>query len=193
MVLSFADPPPLNIAFFAYLRAQEITTRAQDACLDADIVISLGEVDLDALAEVVPAGKPALAVLGPNDSRQVPPTFKVLHGSGFQFKEWRVAGFSGAPRRGRSEGLYYSENESRSLLEALPACDLFLTHAPPAGLAKSGGTGERGFESVSAYVASKPPIYHFYAHPELNTTEDNEETLFAGVNGLLFPPPLEFC
>lgn len=188
-----ATPAPLNIVCFAHNNLQTISQQTQAECLSADLIIALGDVNLDALAEILPDNKPALAVLGPNDPREVPLPFRALHASGFAFRGWRIAGFSGAPKvRQETPGIYVSEAEAQTLFASLPPCDLLVTHAPPAGLYESGLGPDQGFEALRRYMEEKPPIYHFYAHPQGEAAEEVGESLSVGVYHYLKPPPLHF-
>jgi hypothetical protein len=188
-----ANTPPLNLVVFSNNDLAFVDPEIQAACLGADMVVSLGGVNLHALAEILPQGKPALAVLGPRDSREVPLPFQALHASGFTFRGWRIAGFSGSPRwRRESQGIYISEPEAEALLGQLPPCDLLLTHAPPTQLTEAGLRPELGFPALDRYLLEKPPIYHFYAHPTDEAAEEFGQSLSVGVCGYLKPPTLYY-
>jgi hypothetical protein len=189
------EPNPLNAVFFSYYDLTTIQPEIIDRCSAADIIIALGGVNLDLLAASIPPGKPALAVLGPKDSREVPQPFRPLHANGFSFRGWKIAGFSGAPRGNRVvPGNYIGDDEAEVLLSGLPACDILLTHAPPAtSLRESEIRPDQGFTALDVYLRDKPPIYHFYAHPEGEQYEDLGTTMSIGVSGSLVPPALVYC
>lgn len=158
-----------------------------------DLVVSLGGVDLFQVAQALPAGKPALCVLGPDDERQVPPQFRLLHRSGFSFRGWDLAGLSGAHRLGKGPGLYLTDDDSQALLGNFTQCSIFFTHAHPRGLSSSGTDPRFGMPALDTYLQTRPPIYHFYAHPRETTVEEYGGCLSIGVNGIFRPPtPLEF-
>lgn len=191
-----SPPPPLTLALFAFVPSFSGRDDYAQACARADLVVSLGGCDLEELAAILPPGKPALCVLGPRDPREAPPPFRVLHGNGFNFRGWRVAGLSGAPLVGRqATGNFISELDAAALLEPLPACDIFLTHAAPGGideLAPAGGYARHGLVSIFEYVRNKAPIYHFWASPESEAAHEFDETITIGVCGELLTPPLQY-
>lgn len=191
-----AQPRPLTLALFSYLEELTDTERVAQDCARADLVVSLGAVNLEQLVRAMPQGKPALCVLGPRDRPEVPPPFRVLHGNGFTFRGWRIAGLSGALLRGRgAAGNYVSELDASTLLEALPPCDILLTHAPPSGIdafERSGIHHTLGLVSIVEYLEIKRPLYHFFAHPYAEDVEEySDDTLSVGVHGQLLTPPLE--
>lgn len=189
-----ADPNPLNLAVFSFFDVAQIQPEMADRCAAADLVVALGGVDLHGLARSIPPGKPALAVLGPKDPREVPLPFRPLHGNGFAFRGWKIAGFSGAPRGPRLQpGNFLSEEEAEAVLGNLPACDIFLSHAPPTMLRESGTRPEQGFLAIDNYLRQKPPIYHLYANPSREDGEEVGESFCIGACGPLFPPPLIYC
>lgn len=190
-------PDPIRLLVVA----NDPTLRGDDdelrgAASVVDLVVSLGGVDLFQVAQALPHGKPALCVLGPEDERQVPPQFRLLHRSGFNFRGWDLAGLSGGQRIARGPGLYLSDDDSEALLGNFPQCSIFFTHAYPQGLVDSGTEPRFGMQALDDYLRSRPPIYHFYAHPHATTVEaygHDGQTLSIGVNGLFQPPTaLEF-
>lgn len=191
-----AQPRPLVMALFSHLDPLPDRDEYTQACAQADLVVSLGGVDLAQLAQLLPQGKPALCVLGPRDPRDVPAPFRVLHGNGFSFRGWRIAGLSGAllPSQG-AQGNYVSELDASTLLEALPPCDILLTHAPPSGIdafERSGIHHSMGLVSIVEYLEIKRPLYHFFAHPYIEDAEEySDDTLSVGVYEHLLTPPLE--
>lgn len=192
---AYAAAPSLNIAFFAHTTLTGVEDEVRSVCEDADLVVGLGNVDLNRLAALLPANKPALCVLGGRDAERQPPApFRVLHGSGVTFKDWRVAGICGGIRQGPGAGFFTDEAEADALLSKMPSCDLFLTHVPPAGLPH----GDRGLDAITRYVAAHEPIYHFYAHDgndhvdDIVGIEDVGLTWTVGVSGMLYPDTLQF-
>jgi hypothetical protein len=183
---------PLNVVFFAETSLDDIDEATIDILDSCDLVVGLGHVSLQRLVEHMPANKPALCVLGPNDPAQPPAPFRRLHANGVNFHDWRIAGFGGAPRRSRAEGFYVSEPEALGLLSDLPACDVLLSYAPPPGLETMRFAPQATFPPLGAYITDKPPIYHFYAHPRENVAESLDEALVVGVHGMLYPPALVF-
>jgi len=187
-------PAPLSLFLVAntsFLSADDPVLL--DGCSRADLVVSLGGVDLTVVAQALPPRKPALCVLSPEDSQQMPRPFRVLHGSGFSFRDWQLAGLSGAAKLGPAGGgLYLADDEAEALLFSLPAADIFFSHAYPTDLAQSGINSIYGMKPLDSYLRQNPPIYHFYAHPTDNTLEEGENHLSVGVNGTYLTPPLEY-
>lgn len=185
-------PSPLRVAVFSYWDAPSVSTEIAEACSRADLVITLGGVNLDVLSGALDPRQPALAVLGPKDEPQVPRPFRPLHANGFVFRGWRVAGLSGAPRlRSAVPGNYMTEQEAEKLLGGLAPCDLLVTHAPPANyLQQSAVSVEMGFDALATYLREKPPIYHFYAHTAETVVEAFEYTAEIGVCGFFGPPEM---
>lgn len=212
VVAPIPDPDPLKVFFIAndpYLTESEELLKVISG---VDMVISLGGVNLEILAKCVPVGKPAFCVRGPRDNTRVPPPFIDLNGNGYTVREhWHIAGLAGSPKMPNSaEGLYVSEEEAQSLLKPLPAADIFLSHAPSAGLKQSNINPYQSFEILDKYFEARLPIYHFYAHPTETTAEEvriaqpsvqgRDEYLAIGVCGQLIcdgksedRPALIFC
>lgn len=208
--MNLPEPPDLQLALFSFFNPLTLPDEIIDICDAADIVVSLGGVNLDVLAEAIPENKPAIAIIGPRDERHVPQPFRPLHASGFSFRGWRIAGFSGAPAGPRNvPGNYVSEAEAERLLSSLPPCDILLSHAPPATLLQNSETRpEQGFAAIDEYLVSKQPRYHFYAHPqetvleeileedfdpESDTTQPPLTAIFiVGVAGVFEPPALYY-
>jgi len=191
---AYAAAPNLNVVFFADTDLRGLTELAQSACADADLVVSLGNVNLEELSVLIPPKKPALCVLGDKDpERQPPAPFKVLHAGGVNFKDWRVAGLSGGKRLGTGNGFYIDEEEAKALLDKLPACDLFISHLPPAGLGRTWHGSEPGLHAITSYLQEKNPIYHFYARKDDETVDDIISGMWiVGVNGMLYPESLRY-
>jgi hypothetical protein len=191
---AYAAAPNLNVVFFSDADITTLGDDAASACNDADLVVSLGNVDLERLGSLLPPNKPALCVLGGRDpERQPPAPFRVLHAGGVNFKDWRVAGLSGGKSSGVGNGFHIDEEEATSLLEKLPACDLFISNLPPAGLGRMSQGSEPGLHAITAYLQEKPPIYHFYGRQGASTVDDIINDIWiVGVNGMLYPEALRY-
>jgi Icc-related predicted phosphoesterase len=196
---AYVNTPDLDIVFFSEAHLGNFIEQAEAACAAADLVVALGNLDLVALARLLPARKPALCVLGGQDAEAAPPApFRALHGGGVTFKDWRVAGLSGARRLGPGQGFFIDEEEARELLSDMPSCDLLLSHAPPAGLPLRGRRGiETGLLALAEYISEHEPIYAFYAHDGDDHVDDElgqpgGSTWVVGVSGMLHPAPLRF-
>jgi len=188
---AYAAAPDLNVVFFAETDLIGREEEAASACERAELVVSLGNVDLERLASLLPSNKPALCVLGEDDAEAQPPApFRALHGGGVTFRDWRIGGISGALRQGPGFGFYIDEEEAQGFLSAMPSCDLLLSYLPPASL-----DAKRGLSALDGYIESKEPIYHFHAYRgegTLDRTIGPNPTWAVGVSGILFPDPLRF-
>lgn len=181
---------PLEIVCFASVEVDLEDIELESAVSSADLVVALGNVDLDRLAALLAPDKPALCVRGPQDPDRLPPApFRVLHGNGVVFNGWRIAGLSGGSAQAAipTPGTI-SDQEAASSLGALPDCDLLLSHAPPAGQATP-----HGLKALTRYLTDKPPIYHFYAAESDHQVFHMGETLIVGVHGALIPPALIYA
>lgn len=198
--------PPLNLVCFASRDVELFDDELDQALSGADLVVALGNVNLERIANILDPRQPALAVLGPEDPQKPPPPpFRALHGNGVTFRHWRICGVSGGPRTAQSgeDAFTLAERDAAALIGGLPACDILLTYAPAAGIAAAGdhvAAGEEdgvqvpefppGFAALDAYLEENPPAYHFYAHPHTHVMTSYELTDAIGVCGVLAPPTL---
>jgi len=184
-------PKPIRLLLVANdLTLSPADPELQQAAARADLVISLGGVNLDALKQVMMPQTQGIALLGPRDPVQVPEPFKVVHGSGFTFRQWKIAGISGGQRAGEQSGMYLSDSESISILDALDPCDIFLSHSYPAAL--DGVNKSLAMPSLDEYIRSKVPSIHFYAHPSEIVVGGDDDTLSVGVCGYFQPDAIEY-
>jgi Icc-related predicted phosphoesterase len=200
---AFATAADLNIVLFSESPSGGFDELAQSVCAEADLVVALGNIDLLALAQLLSPRKPALCVRGDKDRETTPPApFRALDGAGVTFKEWRIAGISGARRLGSGGGFVIDEDEARSILKSMPSCDILISHAPPAGLPLRGRRHiETGLYAIREYISAHEPIYSFYSHDgeehvddEIGSFESGTEsgTWTVGVSGMLYLPALRF-
>lgn len=187
---AYYAPPNLRVAFFAEHIIVGSEEDVRESVRDVDLVVSLGGVDLERLSQLLPPNQAALCVLGRDDAEVQPPRpFKALHGGGVTFRDWRIAGLSGALRSTPGPGFYIDEREAEGLLEAMPSCDLLISYLP-----SSLTDSRHGLEALSAYIVNKEPIYCFHAH-QGRETEDRiigEGTWDVGVSGMLVMDDLRF-
>lgn len=181
-------PDPVSFCFLANIPdLRPVAGQISAAVADCDLLVSLGGLDLNQLAALIPEGQPAVAVLGSDDPDVVPEQFTVLHGSGVSFQDWKLAGISGGPGNG-SSGLYLDPDSSLAMLQALAPCDFFFSHSPPAALEEP-LVGP--LPAIDEYIASKYPWAVFYAHPHRTVVEpygQDWDTLALGVHGLYALP-----
>lgn len=186
---------PLQVVCFSTRDVDLSDEELLEAVNAADLVLGLGDVDLDRIAAVIDSKKPALCVLGDHDPRRAPPApFTPLHGSGVIFKGWRIVGLSGGIL-GHSEGRGFSldEDEAASALAQVPACDLLISHAPPVGLELDYALAPAaGLYALNEYVQAVQPLVHLHANEIGHTTTLLGSTLVLGVEGALVVPPFDF-
>lgn len=184
--------PPLEVVVFASAESDLEDPELSSSIATCDLVLALGNVDLDRLALAIGPDKPALCVLGGQDPQRQPPApFRALHGNGVEFNGWRIAGLSGSPTdvaAPADTGARISEGDAGALMGALPACDILITHAPPAGEATPAG-----LRAVADYLLREPPIFHFYAAQADHQAFTLDPTLIVGVYGVLVPPTLVYA
>lgn len=183
---------PLQIVCFG-ARDVQFVDELMLAIRAADLVIALGDVDLDRIAEALPEGTPALCVLGDRDPRRPPPLpFNPLHGSGVSFRGWRIVGLSGGVTgRADGDGFTLAEDEALSALQMSPPSDILLTHAAPAGFEAEIGV-EPGLRAITAYIEEYQPLYHLHANGlGESSTLIGGHTLSIGVDGALIVPPID--
>lgn len=183
---------PLRIVCFG-ARDVQLVDELLVALVEADLVIALGDVDLDRIADALPKDKPALCVLGDHDPRRPPPLpFNPLHGSGVSFRGWRVVGLSGGVTgRSDGDGFTLTEEEALSALQVSPPSDILITHAAPAGFESEIGV-EPALRSISAYIEEYQPLYHLHANSlGESSTLIGGHTLAVGVDGALILPSID--
>lgn len=80
----------------------------------------------------------------------------------------RFGGFEGSPRY--KDGPYqYTQQECLSLIESLPAVDVLVCHAPPAGVNDHPGSPtHEGFEGLALYAMRHRPkmLIHGHTYPD---------------------------
>lgn len=178
---------PLQLLLFGGDEVDVADPTVAEAIAVADLVIAVGDIDLTALAPLI-GSKPAVCVLGDRDqSAQPPAPFRVLHGNGFVLHGWRIGGISGGPETNPG-CVHLTDDEARSKLAQLPACDILVSHCPPAGFEQE--TGEQGSQAIADFIDEMPPAYVFHANSTQATAVIDDLTLIAGVHGILLPPPL---
>lgn len=183
--------PPLHVVCFANVDVDLEDSELRDALNSCDLVVALGNVDLDEIAAVIGLRRPALCVRGGRDPQPPPPPFVELDGSGVMFNGWRIGGLSGelldesAPR---PIGVARSEEEAERLLTQLKPCDILISHAPAAGKQTP-----EGFRALTRRVQEQPPLYHLFATHDDHRALLYQDTLMVGVYGALAPDPLIFA
>jgi hypothetical protein len=182
---------PLRIVCFG-ARDIEFHPDLLEALAFADLIVALGDVQLERIAELIGEEKAALCVLGDQDPRRPPPApFTPLHGSGVIFQGWRIVGLSGGVNSNAvGPGFTLSEEEALGVLTAAPPCDILISHAPPAGLEREIGS-EPALAALTEYLREYRPAYHLHANSLGESSAILDDwTLVVGVDGALVVPEL---
>lgn len=182
---------PLDIVCFAG-KDVEFNGEISAATVSADLILALGDVDLDRIAALIGPSKPALCVLGDYDPRQVPPPpFTPLHGNGIVFKGWRIVGLSGGIADiSEGPGFSLADAEAEAILSKTSPADILISHVPPSGLAVEIGP-EPALDALANYIARVSPLYHFHAATIAASSAIFGRTLVVGVDGALIMPSID--
>jgi Icc-related predicted phosphoesterase len=156
-ILALADAPP---------HAPVPDLVAGDA---PDLVVLLGDLEpawLDGLAELA---LPKLGVLGNHDA---PGVLEAVGAQDVNLRRVTVgdlsfAGFAGSPRYSRDGPNEWTEEEAAALLARLPAADVLLAHAPPAGVNdEPDDPVHRGSTALRDWVERERPSWLLHGHTQ---------------------------
>jgi Icc-related predicted phosphoesterase len=135
---------------------------------DPDAVICCGDLDpawIEALGDVA---LPKLGVYGNHDSEYMPALgISNLHLRRAEVDGVTFAGFEGCVRY-KAGAHQYTQEEASSLADALPAADVLVCHAPPAGINdEPGDRAHEGFVGLRTWVDQHAPrlVLHGHTHP----------------------------
>jgi len=135
--------------------------------LRPELVLVLGDLEpawTEGLGEVE---LPKLGVRGNHDAPDALSALGVddLHLAAAELGGLRFAGFGGSPRYSRHGGNEWTEEEAAELLERLPAADVLLTHAPPAGVNdEPDDRAHCGSAVLRAWVERNEPAWLLHGH-----------------------------
>jgi Icc-related predicted phosphoesterase len=110
---------------------------------------------------------PKLGVRGNHDA---PDALQALGVEDLQLRRAETAGssfsgFGGCPRYSRVGGNEWTEEEAEQMLSELPAADVLLTHAPPAGVNdEPDDPVHRGSPALRAWVEREQPRWLLHGH-----------------------------
>jgi hypothetical protein len=160
-----------------------------EALLGCELVLSVGDVDLDRIARLMPSTAHCLYVFGDRDdpSQQPPPRCHLLNEKGARVFGWGLVGISGGSEFDEGDTVISEAEGERvvAVIEAIPDYDILVTHAPPPTAEADTGDGPPLLALETLYHVS-PPLYHFYAHStEGGDAGQSEGALLVGVCGLL--------
>jgi uncharacterized protein len=135
---------------------------------DPDAVICCGDLDPSWIEGLADVAIPKLGVYGNHDSDYMP-VFGIsnLHLRRAEVAGVTFAGFEGCVRY-KPGPHQYTQDEAASLAGALPAADVLVCHAPPAGINdEPGDRAHEGFVGLRDWVAAHAPrlVLHGHTHP----------------------------
>jgi uncharacterized protein len=155
-LLVLADKPPPGDAL-SWVRNNE-----------PDAVIFCGDLDLAWIEDLREIALPKLGVYGNHDADYMPALgITDLHLRRTELGGLSFAGFEGCVRY-RAGAHQYTQEEAASLARALPAADVLVCHAPPAGINdEPGDRAHEGFAGLRDWVDEHAPwlVLHGHTHP----------------------------
>lgn len=130
-----------------------------------DLVITLGDISVETMDYILFMSRFIECVVGVpgNHDPKVVPGLDDLHGRVREYHGIRIGGFGGANREDGAPN-HYSENDAAKVLKKMPAVDLFISHAPPAGTAVDEDLRHRGFQAFDDYIIKHQPRYWLHGH-----------------------------
>lgn len=156
-VLVLADRPPL------------ISLRQLVADEQVELIITLGDFDMGDIAELeYITNIPKIGVYGNHCSGTYMPALGIhnMHRATWEYKGITFAGFEGCVRYKESKDApMYTQDECTELLRDFPTVDVFLSHAPPAGINdEPGDPSHAGFTALRTYLDEKQPKVWLHGH-----------------------------
>src|SRR4051812_18828259 len=154
-VLAFADEPP------------RVPVKRIVADNEPEAVVVLGDLDDEVLADVSDLALPTLGVLGNHDpeDRLEQLGIRDLHLARAEVGGLSFAGFEGCVRYGRGGVHQYTQRQAQRLARRLPAADVLLAPAPPAGVNdEPDDPAHVGFEALRAWVERHEPRWLLHGH-----------------------------
>jgi uncharacterized protein len=154
-ILALADAPP-----------RRPVPELVEAC-GPELVVLLGDLEPAWLDGLDAVDLPKLGVHGNHDEPETLTSVgaedvhlrRVEHG-GVSF-----AGFAGSPRYSRDGQYEWTEEEAAELIERLPAADVLLTHAPPAGVNDDPDDRvHRGWAALNPWLERERPAWLLHGH-----------------------------
>ena len=136
---------------------------------DPDAVVTLGDLDVSWIEELADVALPKLGVYGNHDSPYMPDLgIANLHLRTLEVGVVTFAGFEGCVRYRPGEH-QFTQEEAAAMARELPAADVLVCHAPPAGVNdEPGDRAHEGFLGLREWVGAHAPrlILHGHTHPQ---------------------------
>lgn len=132
-----------------------------------DVVVTLGDLEPDALDVLCRFDVPVLGVYGNHDDGRYLEAANLtdLHLAAATIGGVRFAGFEGAPRYRHGAALQFTQEEASALARRLPEADVLLTHTPPRGVHdEPDDRAHEGFDALLEYVERVQPRLHLHGH-----------------------------
>lgn len=133
-----------------------------------DAVVTLGDLEPDWLDELGRFSLPILGVYGNHDDGHYLDAANMtnLHLAKAEVGGVTFAGFEGCVRyKRRGTKLQYTQAQAHRLARRLPAADVLLAHAPPAGIHEEpNDRAHEGFDALADYVARVRPKFVLHGH-----------------------------
>jgi uncharacterized protein len=133
-----------------------------------DAVICCGDLDLAWIEALREVDLPKLGVYGNHDAAYMPALgISDLHLRRIEVGGVAFAGFEGCVRYRDGEH-QFTQEEAAVLARGLPAADVLVCHAPPAGVNdEPGDRAHLGFDALREWVSANVPrlVLHGHTHP----------------------------
>ena len=155
--------------------------------ISADILLSLGDIHSATIERAADFFMPerVLAVRGNHESPCVPlPRWvEYLHGRTVEAFGLRFGGIDGCWRYKKTGSFLYTQEEARSVLQALSPVDVLISHNSPASYHERDDGPHQGFEAITEYIDLHTPALALHGHQHINAQTRRGTTLIAGVWG----------
>lgn len=133
----------------------------------ADIVVTLGDLELHQIRSLELVDLPKLGVYGNHCSGMYMPGLGIqnLHMNTVTVHGVTFGGFEGCVRYKQSSAPMYTQEEASALLATFPRVDVMLTHCPPFGVNDDqSDISHTGFVGLREYVEREKPAFLFHGH-----------------------------
>lgn len=133
----------------------------------ADVIVTLGDLELHQIRSLEIADLPKLGVYGNHCSGMYMDELGIqnMHMKTVTINGVTFGGFEGCVRYKQSSAPMYTQEEASSLLATFPHVDVMLTHCPPFGVNDDHhDISHTGFIGLRDYVEREKPAFLFHGH-----------------------------